>query len=75
MTLIERLERSVGIATFLGGVSTFAVILVPRAVRFWEGTLAEVSVRACRTEGGVALVADDRIVSCAPKARGRKEAS
>jgi len=73
MTLAERLERSVRIATLLGGISTLAVILVPRAVRFWEKTLAEVSIRACRTEGGIALVADDRIVSCAPKVRVSKD--
>jgi hypothetical protein len=74
MRLSEGLERSFRIATFAAGISSFAVIVVPRAVRFWERTLAEVSVRACRTEGGVALVADDRIVSCAPKVRGSKEA-
>lgn len=73
MTLAERLERSLRIATLLGGVSTCAVVLVPRAMRFWERTLAEVSTRACRTEGGIALVADDRIVSCAPKVRVSKE--
>jgi len=74
MTLTERIERSYRIATFAAGVTSFAVILVPRAVRFWERKLAEVSVRACQTEGGIVLVADDRIVSCAPKVRISKDA-
>jgi hypothetical protein len=72
MTLANRLERSLKGAVLAAAISACAAFILPKAVMFWQLSLAVASTRACEDEGGVFLVADDLVVSCAPKTRASK---
>ena len=69
MTIAERLKKSFQSAALAASASGCVLIFTPRAIRLWEESLADAAMRACNAEGGIALVTEDRIVSCAPKTR------
>jgi hypothetical protein len=68
MTFAERFRSSRRVGVFVAGLS-FCFWFSPKALKLWERSLVSAAVRACEVEGGLALIATDNVVSCAPRAR------